>query len=253
MNETFLSHKRLDSGDALSIIKTMIGRSAEECAELVAFDHPKAYPPPVTRAIADSAYHKELRSGCVDLASKYGFPVRGKTKSNIYSQFDAEMGNFLHAHLKITPHEAGLEEVWNFLTLVVFPDIAAWRYPNENENPTYSRWVGKPRNVLRKTWWRTFNLGPQFNLLIGEDEGVAIMERPTFGFNPLLARAIVSVHTRRALGSDFPRSEILRVLMVQLGKIVTIVDLDSLSFDELEILIDEVYDRTLESLRASNP
>lgn len=252
MSETFLSHKRLESGDAVAIIKSMIGRTVEECGDLVAFDHPKAYPPAVTRTIADTAYFKTLRSGGVEIATKYGFPDRGKAKSNLYSQFDAEMGNFLQAHLQITPHEAGIEEVWNSLTLVVFPDVAAWRYPNESENPTYSRWIGKRRNVLRKTWWRAYSLGPHLNLLIGEDEGVAIMERPTFGFNPLLARAIISTHTSRAPESNFSRSEILRVLMVQLGKIVTIVDLDSLSFNELESLINETYDRALESLEAAN-
>lgn len=250
-SESFLSHKRLDTDDAMSLAAEMIGRSPAGCVDLVAFNHPKAYPPPISRPIAGEEYLRALRDVVIQDSEAFGFPQRSQAKSSQFSKFDAQLGNRLRQHLRITPHEAGLEEVWNFLTLVVLPDIAAWRFPNENANPTYDRWLGRPRNVLRKAWWRAYSLGPTLNLKIGEDEGVAVMERPTFGSNPTLARVIVDVHTQKSAQFSFPKTDVLRAVMVQLRRLVTLVDMDCLAESELRELITDVYDQTLESWELS--
>lgn len=244
--EGYLSHLRLNQGDAVQIVTQLAGLGVEQASALAMLEHPKSYPPPVSRRLPSSVQLQELRQSIVDLARQRGFPKRA-SKSK-YSEFDAELGNLLLSRLRITPAEAGVEEVWSFLTLVLVPDVATWRFPNDSRNPEYERWIGKPRNILRKAWWRAFILGPDLNLQIGEDEGVNIMERPTFGFNPVIARYIVQNHVRLSAQVNYPRSELLRRVMVQLGKISTIANLDSLEPVEIDHLIKEIYNQTITDL-----
>ena len=46
--------------------------------------------------------------------------------------------------LEIIPADAAHDETWNFLTLVVFPDVAVQRFPDMHVD----RMIGTPRNVL---------------------------------------------------------------------------------------------------------
>lgn len=244
---TCFSHPRLGMGDAIAIVGGMHGKDIESIHLNSGLDHPKAYPPAVGRPLASREYLADLRRGVVRIARDFGFPYRTDQKSPRLSEFDAALGNFLLESLKITPAEAGVDEIWNFLTLVLLPDIAAWRYPNRKNVADFDRWIGKRRNVLRKAWWRAYCLGPELNLLIGEDEGVAVMERPTFGANPSLARAIVSTHLERYTESSAARSDLLRVAMVQLGRLVSILNLDCLGSEDMQAVVDRAYDLAVAS------
>ncbi|WP_018295833.1 DUF6339 family protein [Corynebacterium lubricantis] len=230
----------------MSIVSDMCDLTVEQCGGLASTHNQMAYPPPVAAKIPTTAQLQNLRNGIIDIASGYGFPVRKSIKSSTMSDFDVELGNFLLAELYITPAEAGVEEVWSFLSLVLVPDVVAWRFPNKSKNPEFERWIGRPRNVLRKAWWRAYVLGPALNTKIGEDEGVNIMERPTFGMNPLLARIIVEIHISKSNEFEFAKSEVLRRVMVQLGKFVSFVDLDCLPEEQLRTLVEEAYDIALQ-------
>ncbi|MGV0387969.1 hypothetical protein [Corynebacterium sanguinis] len=237
----FLSHFRLDQSDAIPLVKHFSGMSIARIRVEVSIHSERAYPPAVSRQISSSEDHDRWRSEIVSLAEEFGFPHRTATKSVSYSAFDANLGNLLNSSLRLTPSEAGVEEVWNFLTLVLVPDVAAWRYPNNSGNPLYDRWLGRPRNVLRKAWWRSYCLGPNLNLEIGEDEGVAVMERPTFGRNPVLAQMIVSEHLQRKGSANYSDTDLLRKVMVRLGAFASIVNLDCLPEPDLRKLVSEVY------------
>lgn len=167
-----------------------------------------------------------IREGLVALASAYGFPERRKISDAKLSKFDVQAGNFLVENLLISPADAGLEESWNFLSLILLPDISAWRFKNDKKNPEYERWLGRPRNTFRKAWWRAYILGPDLNASIGEDEGVNLMERPTFGLNPVLARTIARIHQEHRENYPISRSKLLRRVMVQLGRYAAIIELD---------------------------
>lgn len=247
LNNSFLSHRRLDRSDAVQQITHLSNLSVEDAADLAAAEHPKSYPPPIARTVQSPESLLNLRESVVALAREHGYPIR-KGKSSRLSRFDAALGNLLVDELKMTPAEAGVEEAWNFLSLVLLPDIAVWRYKNESQDPEYPRWLGKPRNVLRKAWWRSYVIGSELNLELGEDEGVAIMERPTFGMNPELARLIASAHVETSRKVDYSKSELLRRLMVQLGKIASFVDIDCLDLDSKKTLIDESYDHVIKNL-----
>jgi len=247
----YLSHYRLERSDAVRIISEMVQLDVEQCSSLATVTHPKAYPPPVVTQLPTAGALRNIRGGVLAIAEEHGFPHRMKAKDPSLSEFDVKVGNFLLNSLSISPADAGMEETWNFLTLVLLPDVAAWRFQNKSKNPEYDRWLGRPRNVFRKAWWRAYCLGPDLNATLGEDEGVNIMERPTFGLNPLLARAIARAHNEFSGGYSLARSELLRLVMVQLGKISSIVNLDSLPEGEIIKLVYTTYRATADKFEAT--
>lgn len=239
----YTSHYRLDRPDAVQLIKDMNDRGVEECSEHADTTHRKAYQPPVVSTTPSEEDLAEIRSGVLSIAEDFGFPRRKQSKSATLSKFDVAVGDYLLEKMSIAPADAGLEETWNFITLVLLPDVASWRFTNSAKKPEYDRWIGTPRNVFRKAWWRSYVLGSELNATLGEDEGVGIMERPTFGMNPVLARSITTVH--RDLNGRYAekigRSDLLRLFMVQLGKISSIVNLDAYTQEEAIEVFREIY------------
>ncbi|WP_156119447.1 DUF6339 family protein [Corynebacterium humireducens] len=235
----------------MRVASEMLELDVEQCSSLATATHPKAYPPPVVTQLPTAGVLRNIRSGVLSIAEEHGFPHRRKDKDPSLSAFDVKVGNFLLNSLSISPADAGMEETWNFLTLVLMPDVAAWRFQNPTKNPEYDRWLGRPRNVFRKAWWRAYCLGPDLNATLGEDEGVNIMERPTFGRNPSLARAIARAHNEFSGKYTLARSELLRLVMVQLGKISSIVNLDSLPEGKMIKLVNNTYRATADKFEAT--
>lgn len=247
MTKESLSHYRLERSDAVRLLSELTDLTIDQCSSAAEFNHPKAYPPPVVVELPTEGFLKQIREGVIAIAKGHGFPHREKSKDTALSAFDVALGNFLVESLAMSPADAGMEETWNFLTLVLLPDVAAWRFPNRAKNAEYDRWLGKPRNVFRKVWWRAYCLGPELNATLGEDEGVNIMERPTFGLNPALARVIARVHWKMRGEYEASRSELLRLVMVQLGKLSSIINLDSLPESELTKLVESTYRKTADN------
>lgn len=130
---------------------------------------------------------------------------------------DAWLGRSLNEHLPLIPADAGHNEVWAFLSLMVFPDILLERWPLSSstglrpsakravgaetlENPPEwslprDRWIGlgagRDRNHLR-TQWRRYRLLGEILLAgdppLGEDEMVALTERSSMARNADLVR-----------------------------------------------------------------
>lgn len=242
----YISHFRLDRSDAIRIVKEISPLDVSQCCSLASISHPKAYPPPISSRNPTSEELKFIRSSVITIGEEYGFPNRTKEKDLALSRFDVAVGNYLLSNLELSPSDAGREEVWNFLTLVLLPDIAAWRFKNKKHNPEYDRWIGKSRNVFRKAWWRAYCLGADLNSTLGEDEGVNIMERPTFGLNPTLARTIAEIHRKHSGHYEIGKSDLLRLVMVQLGKLVSIINLDVLPSETVTKIVESTYLETAE-------
>ncbi|WP_312573989.1 hypothetical protein, partial [Staphylococcus saprophyticus] len=82
------------------------------------------------------------------VAEDCGFP-EAMARSQV-RDFDQRAAAVLYDSLDLVPAEAANQEIWNYLTLSVLPDIAAWRYPNISRSPSFERWLGVDRNVFRK-------------------------------------------------------------------------------------------------------
>ncbi|TWG93056.1 hypothetical protein L615_006600000150 [Nocardioides sp. J9] len=155
----------------------------------------------------------------------------------------------------MVPAEAGVAEVWNYLTLVLLPDVALWRWPNPNCDPRYERLLGKPRNVFRRHWWRAHLLGPELTMRMREDELVQIVERTaTLGGDPRVARAVAAaflhaVDTQSIEVGGAPttlkRMQIMRALAKRVLRMARVVALSTLNDEELAALMAELAELTL--------
>ncbi|MFG3423725.1 hypothetical protein [Micromonospora sp. NPDC047730] len=148
------------------------------------------------------------------------------------------------------PADAPSEEVWSFLSLVLLPDVALWRWPNPLRRPGYERIIGRPRNVFRRLWTRIHSLGEDLGAHLYEDEAVAILERPTLGAHPRVARAIAHGHLITAGGAGAARTDILRITARRLRRLAVVVSLESLDDAQLLDLVGNYTKEAVDQLRA---
>jgi hypothetical protein len=92
----------------------------------------------------------ELREQVVVMAKAAGFP--GESNRELRADFDLRLATVLHSGMGIVPAEAASGDVWAFLSLVLLPDVAYWRYPR----PPGDRVLGTDltRHVFGRMWWR---------------------------------------------------------------------------------------------------
>lgn len=70
---------------------------------------------------------------------------------------DPWLGPRVHATLRLTRREAADKRIWEYLTVVIFPDYVRWRWksPDEAEAPVpIDRFLGEDsKNSLSRLWW----------------------------------------------------------------------------------------------------
>lgn len=233
-------YPRLNNTYAMMLISEYSSKKSP--AELSAFaatsNEMAFYDASATERVTDSEL-KQLREELYALAVKNGFPEALKPAA--VRNFDQPASEVLDRRMELLPAEAANQEIWSFLTLILLPDIAAWRYPNTQNKFDFERWLGTERNVFRKLWWRQATLGKSLNELVGEDEAVGIMERPGLSGNADVARAIVRAFD--AVYKDFSelgRSGVMRAVMVSVRRLVPLLNFEFYTEDELYELLKEV-------------
>jgi hypothetical protein len=156
--------------------------------ERVQFDHERKVPV-ATGRIATPDEIKRVRETVIGEIAEW--LDEGHLTGLRRTELDARLGRVLHHALEIVPADAAHEGTWSFLTLVVFPDVAAIRFPDFHVD----RFVGTPRNALRRTWQRFELLGDLPDPSAGglrEDELVGLLERTQLVRNRALAQALAS-------------------------------------------------------------
>lgn len=243
-----LLYPRLPRNIARRIVVERNGVSLSELHRSATLSHPDAEPSATGGHPADRAKLEQVQEAIRHVAKRAGYPkpLGGSTQT-----FDRPCGTELLRLMDIVPADAAEEGVWSFLTLAVVPEIAPWRFPAQAEE----RLVGRPRNVLRRTWWRAWALGPDLDQApegcepLGEDESVQIMERPSLGGNRRTARALQAALWRAELdGLSVPRSELMRQLARRLRATKSHLSLDAIDDDSLAGLLDGLRHEALKSL-----
>lgn len=238
MTSSTLLYPRLPRNVAKRLIRERVGTTLAGLRDLSALSHPDAEPSATGGRPVESGKLREVREAIRDDACRAGFPASlgGSTQS-----FDRPCGTTLLHLMDIVPADAAEEGVWSFLTLVLVPEIGPWRFPALAEE----RLIGHPRNVLRRTWWRAWALGPDLSDApdgcepLGEDESVQIMERPSLGGNRRTALALQAALWRAERdGLTMPRSELMRQLARRLRAVKSHIALDSLDEESLAGLLD---------------
>jgi hypothetical protein len=235
--------------------KLLLGQSAMDLRglyEVAALDHPAAAPAATGGRPVEQSRLELVQRAVRDAAVQAGYPdplPRGSEQ-----RFDRPCGTALFEVMRIVPADAATEDVWTFLSLVVVPEIGPWRFPERAED----RILGRPRNVLRRLWWRAWALGPDLDVApegctpFGEDEFVGIMERPSIGGNPRVACAVRdSIWRAEAIGSGVGRSDVAREVTRRFRAFMSHIAVDALGDEELSALLDEIVDTSLASVAAS--
>lgn len=210
-------------------------------SRFVNYSDPAASPIPTGGTVAPIKKIEHVRSSVVNAVSPWR--ARGRVPRLDGAKFDVALGKALHDALKIVPSDAAHSETWNFLTLIVMPDIAALRFPDFHE----ARFFGGQRNVLRSAWMRRDTLGDLLDdsaESLGVDELVGLFERSSMARNRPLVRALA----RTILGTQvsIARSDWSRQLSVEVRYLTGPLLLDGMSEEELMVLIQDVIAATPE-------
>ena len=180
-----------------------------------------------------------LRERLVDTARACGFPGKSDTRA-----FDAKAGVALYENCSVSRGEALRVDTWSFLTLVLLPDIAVWRFPDRHP----ARLLGGVRNTFQRCWRRAWLLeghgAEKWRVLesLSEDAFVQIAERPGPTASPRVARALglAWCEMAKSIGAQkmqpVHRGAMKRVLA--LGMLVTF---DALSDSELLEMLREIF------------
>lgn len=236
-----LLYPRLSTNDALQLLASSTGVELQELEGRGTISHPNAIPSPTGGILVDDETLLGVQRAIRAVALEAGYP---SPLSRIGGQaFDRPCGTILFKEMGIVPADAAEEGVWSFLTLVLVPEIGPWRFPGLAEE----RLLGRPRNVLRRTWWRAWALGDDLDLAptgctpLGEDEFVQIMERPSLGGNRRVARAIRDTVWRAEMaGLRTSRSEFVRGLALRVLAVKSHIALEALTNDQLDSQLDQL-------------
>lgn len=244
-----LLYPRLPRPVAQSLLLERADMPLSELAALSAVAHIEAEPAATGGHPADPQKIDQVRNTVREIAAHAGYPHAPNTAAQ--QAFDRACGSTLLSTMEIVPADAAEEGVWTFLSLVVVPEIGPWRFPGRSEE----RLLGRPRNVLRRTWWRAWALGPELERApagctpLREDESVQIMERPSLGGNRRTAQALQSALWRaEAAGLTVARSDVMRELARRVRAAKSHISLDALDDVVLESLLDQLTGDSVNAL-----
>lgn len=154
----------------------------------------------------------EIRTAIVELAEAYGFPDGGDRVSR--AAFDARCTAWWGEADALPLGEALRDDVWTWLAVALLPDVVRWRF----QGLSSERFLGGVRNTFQRQWMRgrAFDRGEgaeaRWRLveLLPEDALVQVMERPSVGSQPELARAIGEIWLRRSEAAGPPSEDLTR-------------------------------------------
>ncbi len=181
-----------------------------------------------------------IQSGLREIAEQNGWPNPPSQKQA--RRFDADGAAFLFDSMGVIPADAGADEVWMHMALVLAPEIPPWRWPTLNER----RFLAHPRNTFRNMYWRAYVLGDDRLKQLGEDEIVAVIERPSLSANPYLARMFYDLYLpiRSELKQATPMF-LVRDYAKRVRRLTPFLALDTLSDEDLSGVLSDCLDESL--------
>ena len=200
--------------------------------------------------LADESAINSVRERVREIADECGFPM----EMNLQTQqhFDRQLGTELLQIINVAPVFAAKREMWTFLSCVVLPELAPWRYTSDEVHK--DRVLGGDRDLLRSRWWRAWSLGPDLTFApknrtpLREDEFTSIMERPAIGYTPRLAAAARDCIWRHENHVGNRRMTFTRGLTRRIVSERTFRMLDLLSDEELSDVLDDMAREVRKSL-----
>jgi Family of unknown function (DUF6339) len=243
-------YPRLPRGPALVLLQELDGLDPATARERAGIDHSAAAPIATGPQRVPDHVIEHAAAAVRDLAESLGFP-RSLSRPNV-SKFDGPCGDVLLDEMQIVPADAAAEGVWSFITLVVLPDVALWRFADIAEE----RFIGRPRNTFRRLWWRSYTLAgvnqpANDSEPLGEDELVNIFERPSIARSARLARSMAQAVRGLPTTPGVPRSYVMRELAKRIRRLLAFTCVEILDENELDRIVLSALDDSIAAIRAS--
>ena len=237
---TSYAYPRLSDAEGMLIRQQIVELSdpVSQVLGLVAFEHPAAKPVETGATVATASLIQDVRRAVLSDIEATGLSLDRPIPRDSVAMFDQALGRSLHQALHVVPADAAHRATWNFLTGVVFPDIAWVRFPDLHED----RFLGSDRNVLRRVWFRHEVLGDLMDAAqkpLGEDELVGLLERTSHARNRRLAR-VLAVKVMEYDGAR-ARSHVAREVYKRATHFTGPLLLDVLSEDQLSQLVSSLF------------
>ncbi len=203
----------------------------------------------------DKAALADIRSLIIEAAEANGFPKRVSIRDR--ARFDGDLAIRLGEHDLVRPPEALRDDVWAFLAAVVAPDVVRWRFGKSARE----RYHGGVRNTFQRLWMRAWSLdrGPEaedrWGLIrdLTEDAFVQIVERPSIGGDPRIARAFAEGWVRMSEKAGRGAMEaIMRRAVIAFRLRNQIQVLSALDDDQLGLSVDRAFERARQSLESES-
>lgn len=253
INDFVFLYPRLDAHRAALLIQAQQSLSLAELQTSGAIHHADAACSPTGGLPVPESHLRDLQTTLRGLCDDFGFPAALKTAKQ--GEFDRVCGTILRRDMRIVPADASEEGVWSFITLVLVPELAPWRFPSRHED----RLLGKPRNALRRLWWRAHVLGPDLTWVppgctpLNEDESVQIMERPTIAKSGRLAQQLKQVLWRfESKGFVGNRAELLRDVIKLIRAERSHIAMDAMHNSVLAAYLDEIVAEAINRFSSAN-
>lgn len=236
---------RLYKPMADSCWKEISSRGIEELAALAATTHDMAAPGETGGEPVHESRLREIRSAILSIAKENGYPGNANTAA-----FDAACSRYLCEEAGIAEPEALRDEVWNFLSLVLLPDIVAWRFPGRAKE----RVLAGVRNTFQRLWLRGRLIArgddchePDWDLMsdMTEDAFVAVIERPRLSASPLLAREFAEAWRRCDRQHKGNMESIHRLAARNVMATKTVISLESLEKHEVGKIFDDHFSQAV--------
>jgi hypothetical protein len=255
MNDGLITYPRISSELARVLYDERRGLAVEDLSVIAATSYERQeWHPTIPSRVSEEALSK-LGDDVREIATDNGYPApqpRGR-----HVAFDQTLATFLYEHMHIAPSEAAAGGMWSFLALVLLPDVAAWRFPDWHPD----RFIGADlmigtsnRHTFGRLWARIHVLGSEVSSALGEDNVANIFERPTFGGDPRLARAIGEAHLRTVEASGIAQSqELMRDAMKRLRRLAVLITFGALSDEQLSTLLNDAFSASAEALSRLHP
>jgi hypothetical protein len=207
----------------------------------------------------EDAALKQLRELIISAALQHGFP---ETRPRSFLGFEHQVAEILASWDPLwidgSPSGESMRNAcWTFLTVVVLPDVALWRWPpslgGETDKAWKGRMLGGGRNAFQRIHRRVLSLdrGPshpdRWGLIreLREDDFSNILERPSLGSNPhvavCLAEEYLAMRQRLSTASAEIQTRVYRDSTKDLRAYGVVQVLDLLPRADLESLIRQTF------------
>lgn len=159
---------------------------------------------------------------------------------------DLRLGRVFYGLSERSAGELGNAAVWDFLTLVLLPDVATRRFGATSKTLAIRLTGGNRRHVFQRLWRRWNVLGPTAveSKFFTEDEYQAVLERRITSEMKSLALGVFEEVRRASNDVGFTRREYTRRYMTQLLQTTGIVDISENDSDHMSALLDYVTTTT---------